>query len=46
MLEKLKLSALKNENTFEVLMEAVKFCSIGQITELLYTVGGKYRRNL
>ncbi|MFT7585915.1 MAG: methylmalonyl-CoA mutase, partial [Cellvibrionaceae bacterium] len=36
--------ALKNENTFEALMEAVKVCSLGQITNALFEVGGQYRR--
>ena len=31
---------------FEQLMEACKICSIGQITEALFEVGGKYRRNM
>ncbi len=44
--EKLKLSAANNENVFEVLMEASKYCSIGQITDSLFNVGGQYRRNM
>jgi methylmalonyl-CoA mutase len=39
-------AALKNENVFEALMEAVKFCSLGQITNALFEVGGQYRRNM
>ncbi len=39
-------TALKNENVFEALMEAVKFCSLGQITNALFEVGGQYRRNM
>jgi len=27
-------------------MEAVKYCSLGQITEALFEVGGQYRRNM
>jgi methylmalonyl-CoA mutase len=46
MLEKLKLAAVNNENLFEVLMETVKYCSLGQITNALYSVGGQYRRNM
>lgn len=38
--------ALKNENIFESLMEVVKYCTLGQITEALYSVGGQYRRNM
>jgi len=44
--EKLKISAANNENVFEVLMEASKYCSIGQITDSLFNVGGQYRRNM
>ncbi|NBO58054.1 MAG: methylmalonyl-CoA mutase, partial [Chitinophagia bacterium] len=32
--------------SFESLMEAVKYCSLGQITNVLYEVGGQYRRNM
>lgn len=38
--------AMQNGNTFEALMEAVKTCSLGQITQALYAVGGQYRRNM
>jgi methylmalonyl-CoA mutase len=42
----LKQKAINNENIFEQLMEACKVCSIGQITEALFKVGGQYRRNM
>jgi len=42
----IKDKAIKNENIFEALMEACKFCSLGQITEALFEVGGQYRRNM
>jgi methylmalonyl-CoA mutase len=45
-LELLKQKAIHNENLFEQLMEACKVCSIGQITETLFEVGGQYRRNM
>lgn len=45
-LEQLKKIALSNKNVFEQLMEACKVCSIGQITEALFEVGGQYRRNM
>ncbi|VAW22347.1 B12 binding domain / kinase domain / Methylmalonyl-CoA mutase [hydrothermal vent metagenome] len=45
-LELLKNKAIHNENIFEQLMEACKVCSIGQITETLFKVGGQYRRNM
>lgn len=35
-----------NQNIFNVLMEATKYCSLGQITHILYEIGGKYRRNM
>jgi methylmalonyl-CoA mutase len=38
--------AVEHENTFEALMEAAKVCSLGQISEALYKVGGQYRRNM
>ena len=45
-LKRLQEVALRNENIFEELMETVKYCSLGQITNALYAVGGKYRRNM
>ena len=45
-LKRLKEVAIKNENLFEELMETVKCCSLGQITNSLYEVGGQYRRNM
>jgi methylmalonyl-CoA mutase len=42
----LKQAVESNENIFEILMECVKYCSLGQITKALYEVGGKYRRNM
>jgi methylmalonyl-CoA mutase len=46
MIENLKRAATKNSNIFESLMEAAKYCSIGQITDALFEVGGQYRRNM
>jgi len=46
LLESLKKVATGNHNIFESLMEATKCCSIGQITEALFEVGGQYRRNM
>jgi methylmalonyl-CoA mutase len=45
-LRQLQLSAIRNENIFEALMEAAKVCSLGQMTHALYEVGGQYRRNM
>ena len=45
-LTKLKVASLTDDNLFEILMEAVKYCSLGEITDALYLVGGKYSRNL
>ncbi len=42
----LKQKSINNENIFEQLMEACKVCSIGQITNALFEVGGQYRRNM
>src|SRR3954469_7710180 len=46
MLEKLKKSVIENDNVFAVLMDAVRVCSLGQITHALFEVGGQYRRNM
>ncbi|TCP23008.1 methylmalonyl-CoA mutase [Scopulibacillus darangshiensis] len=45
-ISKLKEAALSGGNIFEELMETVKSASLGQITQALYEVGGKYRRNM
>ncbi|MBQ20846.1 MAG: methylmalonyl-CoA mutase [Flavobacteriales bacterium] len=45
-LANLQEAAIKNQNIFEVLMEATKYCSLGQITDSLFMVGGQYRRNM
>jgi len=45
-LKELKQKAFENGNIFSELMEAAKCCSLGQITNLLFEVGGKYRRNM
>ena len=46
MLKRLQQVAVNNGNIFEELMEAVRYCSLGQITNALYSVGGQYRRNM
>jgi methylmalonyl-CoA mutase len=46
MLERLKSAVIHNDNVFEVLMDAVRVCSLGQITGALFEVGGQYRRNM
>ncbi|AMV41237.1 fused isobutyryl-CoA mutase/GTPase IcmF [Paraburkholderia caribensis] len=46
MLERLKQAVIDDENVFAVLMEAVRVCSLGQITHALFEVGGQYRRNM
>jgi methylmalonyl-CoA mutase len=43
---KLQEAAIQNKNMFEQLMEATKYCSLGQITKALFEVGGQYRRNM
>ena len=45
-LQRLKNVAINNGNLFAELMETVKYCSLGQITNALYEVGGQYRRNM
>ena len=45
-LERLQRVALAGENVFAELMNAVRQCSLGQITQSLFEVGGKYRRNM
>ncbi len=45
-LRALQQAAVQNKNLFAGLMEAVKVCSLGQITHALYEVGGQYRRNM
>ncbi|MGK0413360.1 MAG: methylmalonyl-CoA mutase [Polaribacter sp.] len=45
-IEILQEAAIQNDNLFDKLMEATKVCSLGQITEALFKVGGQYRRNM
>jgi methylmalonyl-CoA mutase len=45
-LERLRKAAIANENMFAVLMDAVRYCSLGQISDALFEVGGQYRRNM
>ena len=46
MLERIRKAVMLGENVFEVLMDAVRCCSLGQITDTLFEVGGQYRRNM
>ncbi len=46
MLERLREAVRRDDNVFAVLMDAVRVCSLGQITQALFEVGGKYRRNM
>jgi methylmalonyl-CoA mutase len=46
LLRNLQTTAIHNENMFEAMMEAAKYCSLGQITAALFEVGGQYRRNM
>ena len=46
MLKRLKAAVVNDENIFAVLMDAVGCCSLGQITDALFEVGGQYRRNM
>jgi methylmalonyl-CoA mutase len=46
MLKRLQQAVIDRQNVFDVLMEAVRCCSLGQITEALFSVGGQYRRSM
>jgi methylmalonyl-CoA mutase len=46
MLKRLRDAVIRDENVFAVLMDAVRVCSLGQITHALFEVGGQYRRNM
>ena len=45
-LARLKAAATSGENVFAVLMDAARVCSLGQVTEAFFEVGGAYRRNV
>jgi methylmalonyl-CoA mutase len=45
-LERLQQAVIDNGNVFEVLMDAVRVCSLGQITNALFEMSGQYRRNM
>ena len=45
-LERLRDAALAGDNLFEVLMDTVRHCTLGEITDALFEVGGKYRRSV
>ncbi|CAJ0881611.1 Fused isobutyryl-CoA mutase [Ralstonia mannitolilytica] len=46
MLKRLQRAVIEGQNVFAVLMDAVRVCSLGQITHALFEVGGQYRRNM
>ncbi|MDB5750754.1 MAG: putative methylmalonyl-CoA mutase [Ramlibacter sp.] len=46
LLQRLQQAVIEDRNVFEVLMDAVRACSLGQITAALFEVGGQYRRNM
>jgi len=46
MLQRLRKAVIENQNVFAVLMDAVRVCSLGQITHALFEVGGQYRRSM
>ena len=46
LIKSIQEAAIQNENIFERLMEVTKYCSLGQITNALFEVGGQYRRNM
>jgi len=45
-LHELQETAVMDQNIFDALMEAAKYCSLGQITNSLFEIGGQYRRNM
>jgi methylmalonyl-CoA mutase len=45
-IQRLRLAAINGDNVFAVLMDAARVCSLGQITEAFFEVGGQYRRNV
>ncbi|MBT5750323.1 MAG: methylmalonyl-CoA mutase family protein [Flavobacteriales bacterium] len=45
-LKKVQEAAVKNQNIFSLLMDAAKVCSLGEISNALFEVGGQYRRNM
>jgi len=45
-LSEIQKAAIQNQNIFEALMEAGKYCSLGQISQAMFEVGGQYRRNM
>ena len=45
-LNKLKKTAREGGNLFEVMMEIVEFCTVGEVTQALFESGGKFRRNM
>jgi isobutyryl-CoA mutase len=45
-LQRLQEKARRGDNLFADLMDTVKVCSLGQITQALFEVGGQYRRNM
>jgi methylmalonyl-CoA mutase len=46
LLKDMQVAAVQNMNLFEKLMEVTRYCSLGQITNALFEVGGQYRRNM
>jgi methylmalonyl-CoA mutase len=45
-LSRLQEAAVRNDNMFAVLMDVARYCSLGQMTDALFEVGGQYRRNM
>jgi methylmalonyl-CoA mutase len=44
--QRLRQAAIRDDNVFEVLMDAVRHCSLGQVSSALFEVGGQYRRSM
>ena len=45
-IQRLRVAAINNENIFAELVNAVRYCSLGQITDTFFDIGGQYRRSM
>ena len=45
-IQRLRAAAINNENMFAELVNAVRYCSLGQITDTFFDIGGQYRRSM
>ena len=45
-LQRIRAAVINNENVFAELMHAVRYCSLGQLTDAFFATGGQYRRSM